>query len=58
VENFAPLVLLPEFRVQYIECLMPSRRTANQGDHMKDLPCSERLLNEGEIIEEVNQMDS
>ena len=27
VENFAPLILLPEFKVHYIESLMPSKKT-------------------------------
>ena len=30
VENFAPLILLPEFKVQYIESLMPSKKTMHQ----------------------------
>jgi hypothetical protein len=35
VENFAPLILLPEFKVQYIESLMPSKKTMHQDRYLE-----------------------
>ena len=35
VENFAPLILLPEFKVQYIESLMPSKKTMQRDRYLE-----------------------
>ena len=35
VENFAPLVLLPEFKVQLIESNMPSKKTMHQDRYLE-----------------------
>ena len=35
VENFASLFLLPEFKVQYIESLMPSKKTMHQNRYLE-----------------------